>query len=522
MNKTIHRYADIKDKIIHAVDLLTDPVRQTLSPKGGNVIYDDDNGNQHYTNDGYTIISHIQVADPVENAIIEIIKGGSRKTNLEAGDGTSSTLVASSVLIKEGLKLVENGENQMDVRDELNKFTTLMVKELKKKVTPIKTDEDIKKIALISSSNDKNIANDIVKIIKVAGEDGQVILDRGYSTETEVIEDTGFVVKSGIFAQELGNKQLQAGMLDVPIIVTDKRIYYKSEAETILTTALEAGYSEVVIVAQDFIGEALPYFVANHINNKIRVILVSEKKPEVLEDLAIYLGTEVVSDKKGALVDNITIDNFAMAKRVFTDPYKTIISRDKKESDTEINKRVKVLKNQQKKVGNKNDPEYLNLSRRISSLTTGMVTIKVAGATGEEILEKIHRYEDAVNAARAAMKEGYLPGAGVSVLNAYCQIEKNFPEKYKTMFRAVAEYNVRQIAENCGKSSDVILDKVLKSPEGQGYNAVTDKVEDVMKAGIIEPFIVTSQVIANAVSIANIIITSKYLIVNDIEANKKD
>ncbi len=525
MNKKIYKYEDIKEKIIHAVDTITDPVRQTLSPKGGNVIYEDDKGDQRYTNDGYTIINSISVKDEVENAIIEILKGGSRKSNLEAGDGTSSTLLMSSILIKEGLRLIENGYNQMDVRDELLKFAEDMKNELAKRVIKVKDDKEIKLIAKISASNDENIASDIVKIIKVVGQDGQVMIDRGFGEDTEILEDAGFVIKSGVFAEELANKQLQTTMFDVPVLVTDKRIYYKPEAEKILKTVLDAGYREVVIIAQDFVGEALPFFVANHVNDKVKVILIAEKKFNILEDLAIYLGGEVISDKKGSLVDNITIEDFMLSTKVFSDPAKSIIIRDKKEKNTGIEKRVKTLRREMKKVGNKNDPEYQALEKRISSLTTGMVTIKVGGNTPLEIIEKAHRYEDAINAARGALKEGYLPGAGVAVYKAFKNIKIN-PD-FERMFSKVSEINIRQIAENCGRIPEIVLDDIDKknyfkgfAGGNYGYNAVSGKIEDVIKAGIIEPFIVAKQVIANAVSIANVILTSRYLIVNDLEDYK--
>lgn len=516
-NKQIYKYSEIKDKILKAVDTITEPIASTMSPKGGNVIFEDEQGNQFYSNDGVTVAKSISVKDEVENAIIEIIKGGALKTNMEVGDGTSSTILVSSILIKEGLKLIDAGHNQMEVKDELIKFSKDIKNELSKNIVKVKDDKDIKFIAKISANNDDDIASNVVKVMKVVGLDGQVMIDKGYTTETEIIEDTGFILHSGVFSPELTNKQFVTNMENVPVLITDKRLYYKSEAETILKTIMTAGYNEVVIIAQDFIGEALPFFIANHINNKVRVILISEKKPELLEDLAIYLGGEVVSDKKGSLVDNITIDNFMVATRVFSDPHKSIISRDKNEVNKEISKRVKVLKSELKKIGNKNDPSYSRFEKRISSLTNGMVTIKVGGTTNYETIERIYRYEDAVNAVRAAMREGYLPGAGTAILEAYYKIEKNINQDYKKLFRLVCEANIRQIAINCGKNPDSIIEKVSESEVGFGYNANTGQIENVIKSGIIEPFLVTSQVIENAVSIANVILTSRYLIVNDLD-----
>lgn len=520
MNKKIYKLQDIMPQVIRGVNLINEPIAQTLSPKGGNVLCKDDAGNPFYTNDGVTIAKNISVKDEIEGTIIDIIKSGSLKTNTEVGDGTSSTIGMSSVLIKEGLRLIDNGHNQMEIRDNLLNFADLIKKELNNMAVKVKNDNDIKLIAEISASGDKIIAEDVVRIVKCVGTDGQVIIDKGYGLDTEIIEDTGFLVKAGAFAQELVNKQFQTNMENVPVLVTDKRLYYKSEAETILKTIMNGGYNEVVIVAQDFIGEALPYFIANHINNKIRVILIAEKNLDILSDLAIYLGGEVLSDKKGMIVDKLTLDNFVMAKRVFADAHKSIISRDKKEVNKELDTRVSSLKALMKKNGNKNDPEYIKLQNRVSSLTNGMVTIKVGGATVLEVLEKIYRYEDAINAARAAIKEGYLPGAGVAVFQAYKNLEKNIHPDYQRMFKAVAENNIRQIAINCGKNPDSIIENILESKKGFGYNANTGKIENLIESGIIEPLLVATNVITNAVSIANIIITSRYLIVEDLEELK--
>jgi chaperonin GroEL len=525
MYKLVYKYSEVEDEVFEAIDIITDPIKQTLSPKGGNVIYEDDNGNQFVTNDGATIAKNISVENPVQNAIIEIIKASALKTNVEAGDGTSSTILLASILTKEGLRLVRDGVNQMEVKRELESFADKMKRVLEKNVRPIKTDEDIRFIAGISANNDTAIADDVVRIIKVVGEDGQVILDRGYTAETEIIEDSGFVLRSGLLVPEIGNKQHQSMMLDVPVIITDKRLYYKSEAETILKTVLENGYKEVVIVAADFIGEALPYFVANHQQNKVKVILVKENKLDILEDLATYLGGEVISDKKGSLVNNITIADFMMSTRVFSDPYKSIVSRDKDDDNTDIDKRVKMLKKEMKTIGNQNDSEYKKLQERVAAMTNGMVTLKVGGHTQLEVIEKLFRYEDAISAVRAAMKKGYLPGAGMSVYHAYKKIK--VPSEYHRMFKKATEANIRQVAENSGKNPDLVLNTIDElteefGKETIGYNALTDKFEDVLEAGIIEPFLVTSNVIDNAVSIANVIITGRYLIVNDIEAIRKN
>lgn len=522
-NKKIYKFNEIKDKIFEAVDIISNPIKQTMGPLGGNVLYEDDNGNQFVSNDGVTIAKNIIVENDVQNAIIETIKHSALKTNSEAGDGTSSTILLSSILIKEGLKLVEDGYNQMDVKMNLEKFSSDIKRVLVKNKIDVKNDDELFNIAKISANNDNEIASDVVKIIKVVGTDGQVIIDRGFSQTTEIIEDMGFVVRSGLLSEELGNRMMHSNSFDVPVLITDKRLYYKGEAETILKTVIENGYKDVVIVASDFIGEALPYFIANHRPGVLNIILVKETNMSILEDISVYLGGDVISDKKGSIVNNISIGDFCIAKRVFQDSIKTVISRNQDDGSGDINKRVKRLKSEMKKIGNKNDPEYKKIESRVSSLTNGMVTIKVGGNTMIEIMEKIFRYEDAINAVRAAIKDGYLPGGGIALYHAFNKIKVE-PE-YRKMLRSVTEANIRQVSENAGKTPEIILNEINAlseefSSELIGFNARSGKFENMIDCGVIEPLLVATQSLENAVSIANAIITSRYFVVIDRESLK--
>lgn len=519
MNKKVNKYSEVKDKILRAVDTITDPIRQTMSPKGRNVIYENAVGKYFVTNDGVTIAKEINVADPIENSIIEVIKGSALKTNTEAGDGTSTTILLSSILIKDGLRLLDEGWNGMDVVREYENFAKELKSKLKKEVRKIKDDNDLLFVSKISANNDDEIAKNVVRIIKTAGLDGQVILDRGYTVETEIIEDTGFVILGGMLSPELTNVSsgFFASYTDVPVLVTDKRLYYAQEAETILKTCLENGYREVVIVAQDFIGEALPFFVANHKKGTIKVLLVKDpdaKEGHSLEDLATYLGGEVVSDKKGSIVDNLTIENFMISKRVISDNQKTVIMRDKEEANPGLTMRVSALKKELKKFGDEESKEHKTIKKRISSLTNGMVTLKVGGRTDLEIREKLFRYEDAISAARVAMMDGYLVGGGISIFNAYKKCK--FKPELARVFKKYAEANIRQIAENCGLHPDTVVETIYNSDdENIGYNALSGRYEDLLEAGVLDPYKVTEMAIDNSVSIANVIISSGYLIVND-------
>lgn len=524
------RLAEVREKIFTAVDNIADPIRQTLSPRGGNVVYEDSRGQINITNDGVTIIKNLAFEDPFESAILEIVRHASLKTNGEAGDATSTTVLLSSILIKEGLRLIESGRNGMDLKKEYESFAEKMILKLRKNAKKIKDDKDLFYIAHISANNDKEIAENVVKTIKIAGEDGMVFIEPSNTAETDIIEDTGFNIKQGMFVPELATRGFSATYMNVPVLVTDKKLYYAQEAETILNTCLKNGYREVVVIAQDFIGEALPFFVANHTKGNIRVLLVKEPNIAknagvVLEDLAVYLGGSVVSEKSGKIVDTLKMENFVMAKRVISDGAKTIISRDKDEPNDKLEKRISAIRKEIKKYGSSDKQEAVDLKERIASLTNGMVTIKVGGHTIPVVNEKIFRYEDAVNATRVALKHGYLVGGGLAMLQAFleCGFEKHDKELGK-VYRKVAEANIRQIAINCGLSDDLVIDNIMQMrPENpnMGFNALTGYYDDLLENGVVDPLLAEEMAIRNAADVAGIIVSSGYFIVNKPEDDGK-
>lgn len=528
--KQVYSYTQIRDKIFKAVDTIADPIRQTLSPRGGNVIYTDSMGIVGVTNDGVTIAKNLQVKDHVENAVIDIIRQASLRTNSAAGDATSTTVVLASILIKEGFRLIDAGWNGMDLKHEYDAFADAMVTELKKLSKKAKTDKDLYYVANISANNDHEIAENTVKTVKVTGQDGMVFIEPSHSAKTEIAEDSGFHVKSGMLMDELrtNDRAFTASYLDVPVLITDKRLYYQQEAETILSTALKNGFKEIVIVASDFIGDALPYLVANHVKGNVRVLLVknpNKDNPTALHDLATYLGGKVVSDKTGSIVDNLSIEDFIMSRRVFADKGKTLFSREE-ESNKGLNGLIKVIRAEIKKLGDSEGTEMNELKERLASLTTGMVTIRVGGATPLEVNEKIFRYEDSVNATRAAMKDGYLVGGGLGMLNAYRLAfnKMNVKDELSKVYRKVAEANIRQIAENCGLSPDLVLDNVMAMPRNHetltiGFNAKTMMYDDLLEVGVVDPFKAEEMAIRNAVSVAGIIISSRYFILEEQKEN---
>lgn len=519
MYKDIYKSKDLDDKIIEAVDFITKPIEQTMSPQGGYVLFESGKNSHAYTKDGVTIAKNIAHDDPVINQTLSIIKEGSLTTNSEAGDGTSSTVKASSVLIKEGLRLLANGWNPIDIRKEFLKFGSNLKEIISKEVKTIKDDKDLYHIANVSSGNIKEITENTVKTIKVTGKEGQVMIEPAYALDTYLVEDTGFALQSGLFIQELAhNKSNYAKYEDTLIFITDKRLYYDTDAEKILTVAKENGYKSIVVIASDFIGEALPFFVEQHQRGLMQVLLLKENRPEILLDLAIYLNGEVISDKSGEL-DSLEIDNFTTAKMVFSNTAKTIISRDPKEKNTGIAQRVKMLQKEMKEIGRKEDGDYKKLESRIASLTKGMVTIKVGGKTPPEVNEKIMTYEDAVNAAKVGLESGFVLGSGITLINAWNKYnKKDIDKELERLFDKYCKAIFNQVSLNCGVNPEVNLERVLNAQKlnntNFGFNAVSGKIEDLHKAGVIEPFKVTTQVIDNSISIANIILTSRYRIVN--------
>ena len=526
MEKLISKNTEIAEKIIRAVDTITDPIKQTLSPRGGNVIFESDNGEITVTNDGVTIARSISVGDPFENAIIQIIKEAALKTNTKAGDGTSTTILFNSVLTKGGLQLTRDGMNQREVVGWYKQFAEELKKSLAKMKQVIKSDEDLFNVACISANNDREIAADVVRIVRTAGEFGFIFMEPSPTGKTEIVEDSGFIISGGLFKPELGNNMGASVFVDVPVLITDKRLYYAEEAETILNTCLKNGYKELVVVAQDFIGDALPFFVANHKKGAVRVILVKDPYIEktqgaTIEDLAHYLDGEVVSEKNGTLVDKLNISDFHMAKKVYADAGQTVIIREDETSKKRLNDRVKGLKVELEKFGDDNSEAKNFIQKRLASLTNGIVTLRIGASTPIELKEKHFRYEDSISAARAAVKDGYLVGGGLSILRAYQETADKWKELpgVAKVFRALGEASVRQIAENSGLHGDTVLETLTElqiKSKGKfvGYNALTKQYTDLLKDGVIDPYTVTEMAIDNSISIASQILSSNYYIVN--------
>ena len=513
VNKLVHKTEDVYDKILHAVDTIADPVRGTMSPKGSNVIIVKDNGAVELTNDGVTIAKNISVYDLFEDTILDIIKGACLKTNAEAGDGTSTTMLLTSVSIHEGVKLAREGMNKMTLQKQMaGSVDTLLARLENMKVMPT-TDKELEHIARVSGNDDIEIAKNVVSVVKKAGEHGMVLIEPSRNAETEIKEEDGFVLNSGMFSQELRSSQSVAVTYEnAPVFITDKRLYYHEEAESILETVMESGADSVVIIARDFIGEAINTFITNHQLGRINILLVQDpdaqnKDVTLLDDIATYVGGKLISDKRGRIVGKVTMEDFVTVDKIVSDKVRTIIT------STNRTPQLKSLVKELEKVSKADDTDE-QVKSRLAALTSGVYTIQVGGATPIETNERIYRYEDAVNATRNAQKYGYLPGGGVAMLKAF--VAEDYPQEIQVMMRKYCEAGVRQIAENCGQHVESVVDSV-HSAKGNliGYNAVSGKIEDMVKAGVIDPYRVTEMAIRNSMSVASSIIGSGNIVTLD-------
>lgn len=522
MDKIVFKADDVRAKILSGLDFIAKPVVSTLSPKGHNVFIESVDGNNILTNDGVTIAKNLTSKDQVEETIVKIVKDASLRTNAAAGDGTTTTVLLCDVLTREALKLIDAGYSWIQVRDELEKGAKKIIARIEKNKIVVKNDAGLLEIATTSANNDKEIAKNVLEAIKVAREDGMVFIDGSQKNETEVIKDLGFMIKSGVMYQELLQKSGSQSVMfkDVPVLLTDKKLYYAEEAETILRTAIQAGYKQVVIVARDFMGDSINTLIANHTKGVIEVMLVkddniTDKDNTSLIDLATYIGGKVITDKRGSIVNKLKPEDFVVVSQAFSDYQKTLFTP-KIAPSKELKERVKML---QEKL--KEDPDNRDIKSRLASLTTGVVTIKVHGRTPIELREKVFRYEDAINATRAAMRDGYLPGGGSALLKSFN--ESDYENKdFVPLFRKYTEAVLRQISINCGGHADSVVRTVRDNRSGSfGYNALTDDYGDLIKLGIVDPFNVVRFAIENSVSVANIIISIKHFVVNDIEDEKE-
>ena len=525
---------DVKKKLQKGVDTVADAVKVTLGPRGRNVVLDKGFGGPTITNDGVSIAKEITLKDKFENMGAEIIKEVANKTNELAGDGTTTATVLTQALVREGLKQTTMGLNSMAVRTGMEHASADVVEALRNMATKINSIDEIKQVATISAEN-AELGEKIAETIDKVGKDGVVTVEesQSFGIETELTEgmefDKGYVSPYMVTNPE----RMESEYKNAQILITDKKISSVQEILPLLEKIAQTGKKELVIIADDVEGEALATFVVNKLKGGFSVLAIKapgygDRKKEILADIAITTGGQVISDDIGAKLEETEMSQLGKADRVVSTKENTVIVGGAGEK-TAIEDRVKALKSQLENTTSKFDKE--KYEERIAKLSGGVAVIRVGAATETEMKYLKLKIEDAVNATKAAIEEGIVPGGGTSLARAAAIVEKDILSKKKLDTEELVGYNIvlkalemplKQIADNTGKvDGAVIVQKVKDGGGNTGFDAAKgEMVEDMIKAGIIDPVKVERAGVQHAVSAAGILLTSECAIADEPEDNK--
>jgi chaperonin GroEL len=524
------KYNDEARKSIKAgVDKLANAVKVTLGPRGRYVVLDKKFGSPTVTNDGVTIAKEIELEDPYENLGAELVKEVASKTNDVAGDGTTTATLLAQIIVSEGLKNITAGANPVHIKRGIDKAIQHVVKELKSMSKPIKMEKaEIAQVATIAA-NDKSIGELIADAIYKVGKDGVITVEEGKSAETtvEVVEgmqfDRGYLSPYFITDPE----RMEAVLEDPYIIITDKKVSAMSDLLPLLEKIAQTGRA-FLLIADDVEGEALATLVLNKLRGTLKCAAVKapgfgDRRKEMLQDIAILTGGQVISDELGVKLDKATLDMLGQCTRVTVDKENTTIVGGKGDK-REIEKRIAQIKKQIEETTSDYDKE--KLQERLAKLVGGVAVIRAGASTETEMKAKKYKIEDAMHATRAALEEGIIPGGGVALLRAQAALEKLKGEDADeqtgiNIVKRALEEPLRQIAENAGVEGSVAVSKVKASSDiNFGFNAETGEFCDLVKAGIVDPTKVTRTALENAASIAGLLLTTEVL-VTDIPEKEK-
>ena len=527
MAKEIKFGEDARKSLLNGVNKLADTVKVTLGPKGRNVVLDKNFGAPLITNDGVTIAKEIELEDRYENMGAQLVKEVSTKTNDVAGDGTTTATVLAQSIIKEGVKNVAAGGDPMSIKRGMDKAVDAAVEALKKISAPINGKEDIARVASISA-NDKEIGNLIADAMEKVSKDGVITIEESKTSSTtlDVVEgmqfDKGYI--SPYMATDM--EKMEANIDNPYILITDKKISNIQEILPLLESLMQES-AKLVIIADDIEGEALSTLILNKLRGVLNVVAVKapgfgDKRKEMLEDIAILTGGEVITSDLGMDLKTTELSQLGRAKQVKITKENTIIV-DGTGDKTAIQNRVHLIKTQLEETTSEYDQEKLR--DRLAKIAGGVAVIGVGAATEVEMKEKKLRIEDALSATKAAVEEGIVAGGGTALLDIIPDVEKtlntvNENEKVgvKIILKALEE-PAKQIAFNAGLEGAVIVDKVKNSPLGVGFDAATEDYVDMKKSGIVDPTKVTRSALQNAASIASMVLTTESIVANVPEKN---
>jgi len=520
MAAKILQYDEVARKsILNGVNALADAVKVTLGPKGRNVILDRTFGAPTVTKDGVTVAKEVELEDKFENMGAQMVREVASRTSDVAGDGTTTATILAQAIYREGVKAVAAGGNPMDIKRGIDKAVEVVVGELKKISKPTKDQKEIAQVGTISANNDETIGNIIAEAMGKVGKEGVITVEeaKGLQTELEVVEgmqfDRGYLSPYFVTNPD----KMEAVLEDAYILIHDKKISGMKDLLPILEQIAKIG-KPLLIVAEEVEGEALATLVVNKIRGTLHVATVKapgfgERRKSMLEDLAVLTGGRVISEEMGAKLENAGLDDLGQAKKIIIDKDNTTIV-DGAGERKDLEARVKMMRAQIEETTSDYDRE--KLQERLAKLVGGVAVIKVGAATETEMKEKKARVEDALNATRAAVEEGIVPGGGTAYLRAIPALEKltlgGDQQIGVNIVKKAIEEPMRMIAQNAGFEGSIVVEKVKAGKGDFGFNAQTDTYESMLKAGIIDPTKVTRFALQNASSVSALMLTTQCMI----------
>jgi len=522
MSKIISFDVDARSAMKRGVDQLADTVKVTLGPRGRNVVIEKKFGSPLITKDGVSVAKEIELEDPIENLGAQMVREVASKTNDIAGDGTTTATVLAQAIVREGLKNVTAGANPMDLKRGIDLGVQAIQEGLRQLKRPISGNKEIAQVATISANNDSTIGNLIADAVAKVGKDGVVTVEEAKGTETSVDVVEGMQFDRGYLSPYFITDQdsLEGVLENAMIVLIEKKVSAVKELVPVLEKAAQQGRS-ILIVAEDIEGEALATLVVNKLRGTIKVAAVKapgfgDRRKDILEDIAILTGATVISEERGHKLETTTVDQLGQAKKVVVTKDATTIIEGSGESDS-IKARIEQIKGQIKNTTSDYDKE--KLQERLAKLSGGVAVVKIGAATELEMKEKKDRVEDALHATRAALEEGIVPGGGVAYIRSQHMLDElevaNADQRTGiNIIRKAVEEPIRWILTNAGLEASVIINKIKEDNEGSwGFNAYTEKFEDLIESGVIDPTKVSRVALENAASVASLLITTEATIV---------
>ncbi len=509
-----------REKMLRGVDILADAVKVTLGPKGRNVVIDKSFGAPRITKDGVSVAKEIELEDKFENMGAQMVREVASKTNDIAGDGTTTATVLAQAIVREGQKAVAAGMNPMDLKRGIDLAVAEVVKDLQAKAKKINTSEEVAQVGTISANGDTQVGRDIAEAMQKVGNEGVITVEEAKTAETELEVVEGMQFDRGYLSPYFvtNPEKMVADLEDVFILLHEKKLSNLQAMLPVLEAVVQTG-KPLLIIAEDVEGEALATLVVNKLRGGLKIAAVKapgfgDRRKAMLEDIAILTGGTVISEDLGIKLENVTLDMLGRSKKVSISKENTTIV-DGAGAKAEIEGRVAQIKAQIEETSSDYDRE--KLQERLAKLAGGVAVIRVGGATEVEVKERKDRIDDALNATRAAVQEGIVPGGGTALLRSSTKITvkgaNDDQEAGINIVRRALQSLVRQIAENAGDEASIVVGKILdKDNDNFGYNAQTSEYGDMIAMGIVDPVKVVRTALQNAASVASLLITTEAMI----------